>query len=132
MFSDRDMVGLQADFGTLAGAVACSIMRGTPSSVTKVVGKPYVNLTDHLCTVLTPGQITNPFMASYLQSVTQDTKNARVILMPMPIPSSVNIRRNDYVKIGALAFSVLDLGDNMTWQFQRVLYCQYVEGFVWS
>lgn len=128
MLSDRDMIGLQSDFGTLAGAIACSIWRGTPSSVTKVVGKPFINLTNHTCTVLTPAQITNPFMTSYLQSVTQDTKNARIILMPLPIPNSVSIHRNDYVMIGTQVFSVLDLGDNMTYQFQRILYCQYVEG----
>lgn len=128
MLTDADIAAIHTDFGTLHSAVACTIKRGTKSNTTKVVGAPYTTLTTHTCTVLTLGEVTDPFIESYARQVLQMTKQPRVILLPLPIPNNKEIDQGDYIIVGSDRFLVVNTGTNGTYQYQRVAYCQWVEG----
>jgi aminopeptidase-like protein len=96
--------------------------------VTGAYGKPYTTAFTWTCTVLSLSQVRDAYIANYARSVVQETKNARVIDLPLPMPSGKDVKRGDYIVVGPDYFQVLDLDNNSTYQFQRTAYCQFVEG----
>ena len=128
MLTDADLLSIQADFGVLAAKVACNIKRGTESTNTHVVGAPWTLVTAHTCTVLNASQVKDAYLESFAKSLVQATKNPRIILMGLPIPNSAEVKRDDYIVVGSDRYKVLDTDNNSTYQYQRVLFCQWVEG----
>ncbi len=129
MLDDTDMLAIQLDFGTLAAKVACNILRGTDDPVNQSQIAPYTLVTAHMCTVLLITAIPQPYVAAYFAQSGIQTRNARVVLVPLPIPGGKTVKRGDYIVASGMAYHVEDLANEQTYRYQLVTYCQYVEGF---
>jgi hypothetical protein len=58
----------------------------------------------------------------------QATKNPRVILLPLPMPTGKDVLRGDVIVSGGQDFQVLDTDNTTTYAYQRVCFAQLVEG----